>query len=128
MSYAALILFPICAWKPVLIADTDRPRKNIRTHTIYGNKKTHTRSTRLARHKVQSVLLVENSVGRLANLACNVLHCVPRQHTRLTIRDIHSPIYFLNTFSICFCVYLPFITNLCAPSTLPVVPNSEYKN
>ena len=36
-----------------------------------------------------------------------------------------SPMYFRSTFSICFCVYLPFITNLCAPSTDPCVPSSE---
>lgn len=36
--------------------------------------------------------------------------------------------YFLNTFSICFWVYLPFMTNLCAPSMDPCVPSSEYRN
>lgn len=39
-----------------------------------------------------------------------------------------SPMYFLNTFSICFWLNRPLNTNLWAPSIDPWVPNSAYKN
>jgi hypothetical protein len=57
-----------------------------------------------------------------------VTYSTTRNQHLLPLRSRHLPIYFLNTFSICFWVYLPFMTNLCAPSTDPWVPNSEYKN
>lgn len=68
LAYAALILFPICAWKPVLIADTDRPRKNMSTQFMVAKK--HIRDP----HDSQVIKYSRFSLSRIVSGDLQILH------------------------------------------------------
>lgn len=80
-AQAALIRLPIWALKPALIADTDRPGTGVSKAPMKPRAdetpRRLTRSARLAGHEVQTVLLSEERVGRLADLAGDVFGCDP---------------------------------------------------
>lgn len=93
------------------------------------------RTTGVACDEVQTVLsLVELGIGRTAGLegkaksavrSCN--RQLPMAANVLTLHVTYSRIYFLKTFSICFCWKRPLMTKRLLPSTEPLVPNSANK-
>lgn len=92
-----------------------------------------TRSARVASDEVETVLsLVEFGIGRPTRLASYILDYLlvsnaPSQKRYIVLEEFNLLMYFLNTFSICFCWNRPLMTNRRLPSTEPFVPNSANK-
>jgi hypothetical protein len=76
-----------------------------------------TRTTRFASDKVQTVLLVQEGVGRLAGLAHDILDYWRDETIQLVnespINPDSSHIETPTDISILFCVYRPLMINLC---------------